>query len=162
MTSNWTAANIPDLTGKTAIVTGANSGIGYETARALTRRGAAVILACRSQDKGEAAVRQICQDHPEAMAELVQLDLSDLAADGFERQFGTNHLGHFALTSLLLDLILRTPQARVVTVSSGAYGAKTNPREKSVSGSLPIMITDDPSEHGSIVDWSIRGHRFQS
>jgi len=152
MTTKWTTENIPDLSGKTAIVTGANSGIGYETARVLAHKGATVILACRNQQKGEAALRQIGQDHPGAKAELMQLDLSNLAsvrhftdefashydrldllinnagimrtpfgktADGFELQFGTNHLGHFALTGLLLDIIIRTPQARVVTVSSG-------------------------------------------
>jgi NAD(P)-dependent dehydrogenase (short-subunit alcohol dehydrogenase family) len=133
-------------------VTGANSGIGYEMARALARKEARVILSCRNKDKGEAAVRQIAQAYPEAKADLMQLDLSDLAsvrrfadeftsrygrldilinnagimrppfgktADGFELQFGTNHLGHFALTGLLLALIIRTPQARVITVSSG-------------------------------------------
>jgi NAD(P)-dependent dehydrogenase (short-subunit alcohol dehydrogenase family) len=154
MTSNWTAENIPDLSGKIAIVTGANSGIGYEIARALARKQATVILACRNKDKGEAAVQQIDQEYPQAKAELMQLDLSDLAsvrrfadefishynrldilinnagimaipfgktADGFELQFGTNHLGHFALTGLLLDLILRTSQARVITVSSGGH-----------------------------------------
>jgi NAD(P)-dependent dehydrogenase (short-subunit alcohol dehydrogenase family) len=154
MASNWTAENIPDLTGKTAIVTGANSGIGYEMALALARKEATVILACRNKDKGEAAVRQIDQECPEAKAELMQLDLSDLAsvrrfagdfashyggldilinnagimappfgktADGFELQFGTNHLGHFALTGLLYNFIIRTPQARVVTVSSGGH-----------------------------------------
>jgi NAD(P)-dependent dehydrogenase (short-subunit alcohol dehydrogenase family) len=152
MTSKWTADNIPDQTGRTAIVTGANSGIGYETARALARKGGAVILACRNQQKGEAALQQILQAHPGANIKLMLLDLSDLAsvqhfveqfvshhnrldmlinnagimrtpsgktADGFELQFGTNHLGHFALTGLLLDLITRTPKARVVTVSSG-------------------------------------------
>jgi NAD(P)-dependent dehydrogenase (short-subunit alcohol dehydrogenase family) len=151
MTTHWTAENIPDLTGKTAIVTGANSGIGYEAARALARKCATVILACRNLDKGEAAVRSIVQETPDAKAELLPLDLSSLAsvhrfagefserydrldmlinnagimmtpfgktADGFELQFGTNHLGHFALTGLLLDLVLRTPRARVVTVSS--------------------------------------------
>jgi NAD(P)-dependent dehydrogenase (short-subunit alcohol dehydrogenase family) len=151
MPTHWTAENIPDLTGKVAIVTGANSGIGYEMARALVRKQATVILACRNKDKGEAAVRQIAQEYPAARAELTPLDLSDLAAvrrfaaefarhyqrldllinnagimeipfgktaDGFELQFGTNHLGHFALTGLLLDLSLQTPQARIVTVSS--------------------------------------------
>src|SRR5512139_1712601 len=151
MTSNWTAENIPDLAGKIAIVTGANSGIGYEMARALARKEATVILACRNKVKGEAAVRQIAEEYAEAQAELMQLDLSDLAsvhrfadeftshydrldilinnagimaipfgktADGFELQFGTNHLGHFALTGLLLDLSLHTPQARIATVSS--------------------------------------------
>jgi len=154
MTSNWNTENIPDLTGKIAIVTGANSGIGYEMARALACKEATVILACRNKDKGEAAVRQIAQEYPEAKAELMQLDLSDLAsvrcfadefascydrldiiinnagimrtpfgktADDFELQFATNHLGHFALTGLLLDIIIRTPQARVITVSSGGH-----------------------------------------
>jgi len=151
MTSKWTVEDMPGLTGKTAIVTGANSGIGYETARALAHNKALVILACRSKDRGEAAARQIIQGYPQAKAELIPLDLSDLesvrrfaseftsrydrldmlinnagimwapygkTADGFELQFGTNHLGHFALTGLLLDLIIRTQKARVVTVSS--------------------------------------------
>jgi NAD(P)-dependent dehydrogenase (short-subunit alcohol dehydrogenase family) len=154
MTSNWTVENMPDLTGKIAIVTGANRGIGYATARALARKGATVILACRNKDKGEAAVRQIVQECPEAKAELGQLDLSDLASvrrfageftshygrldilinnaaimrtpfektpDGFESQFAINHLAHFALTGLLLDLIIRTPQARVITASSWGH-----------------------------------------
>jgi NAD(P)-dependent dehydrogenase (short-subunit alcohol dehydrogenase family) len=154
MTSKWKAENVPDLTGKVAIVTGANSGIGYETVRGLTGKGATVILACRSKEKGAAAVQQIRGEYSEAKVELMQLDLSDLASvrrfageftghydrldllinnagimmtpfgkttGGFELQFGTNHLGHFALTGLLLDLIIRTPQARVVTVSSMAH-----------------------------------------
>jgi NAD(P)-dependent dehydrogenase (short-subunit alcohol dehydrogenase family) len=154
MTANWTIENIPDLTGKIAIVTGANSGIGYETARALARRDATVILACRDKQKGEAAIRRIGQEYPEAKAELMRLDLSDLTSvrcfveeftsryhrldllinnagimaipfgktvDGFEIQFGTNHLGHFALTGLLLKLVTCTPKARVVTVSSSMH-----------------------------------------
>jgi NAD(P)-dependent dehydrogenase (short-subunit alcohol dehydrogenase family) len=154
MTSNWTAENIPNLTGKTAIVTGANRGIGYATAQALARKGATVILACRSKEKGEAAVWQIDQEYPEAEAVFMQLDLADLAAvrrfageftsrydrldilinnaaimrtpfaktpDGFELQFATNHLAHFALTGLLLGHILCTPLARVVTVSSWGH-----------------------------------------
>ncbi len=151
MVSNWTTENMPDQTGKIAIVTGANSGIGYEMARALAHKGATVILACRNLTKGETAVHQIVQENPEAEAKLIQLDLADLAsvrrfadtftkqhdrldilinnagimwapfrktADGFESQFGTNHLGHFALTGLLLETIVHTSQARVVTVSS--------------------------------------------
>jgi NAD(P)-dependent dehydrogenase (short-subunit alcohol dehydrogenase family) len=154
MTPNWTAENMPDLTGKVAIVTGANRGIGYATARALVRKNATVILACRNKDKGEAAVQQIAQAYPEAKAAFMQLDLSDLASvrrfvdeftghydrldmlinnaaimrtpfektpDGFESQFAINHLAHFALTGLLLDLIIRTPQARVVTASSWGH-----------------------------------------
>ncbi len=154
MSAHWTAENIPDLTGKVAIATRANSGIGFETARALARQNAAVILACRSKDKAEAAVREIKKDDPAAKAEIMPLDLSDLAsvrhfadeiaghhdrldilinnagvmavpfgktADGFEVQFGTNHLGHFALTGLLLDLLIHTPQARIVTISSSGH-----------------------------------------
>jgi len=154
MKSKWTSENIPDLTGKIAIVTGANSGIGYETARLLACKQAKVILACRNRDKGEAAVRQIDHECPAANAELLELDLADLAsihrfadefgshhdhldilinnagimatpfgktADDFELQFGTNHLGHFVLTGLLLDHILCTPHARVVTVSSWGH-----------------------------------------
>jgi NAD(P)-dependent dehydrogenase (short-subunit alcohol dehydrogenase family) len=153
--TRWTEVNIPDQTGKVAIVTGANSGIGYEMARALAAKGATVILACRSMDKGNAALEQLKKAHPNANAELMQLDLADLSsvrsfaekflaqhdqlhilinnagvmmipgrqetADGFEMQFGTNHLGHFALTGLLIETILRTSGARVVTVSSGAH-----------------------------------------
>ena len=154
MTSNWTAEHIPDLTAKVAIVTGANTGIGYEMARALADKSATVILACRNQEKGAAAVRQIEQEHPDAKAEFLQVDLSELAlvrrfageftrrhnrldilinnagimatpfertVDGFELQFATNYLGHFALTGLLLACIIRVPQARVVTVSSWGH-----------------------------------------
>jgi NAD(P)-dependent dehydrogenase (short-subunit alcohol dehydrogenase family) len=154
MSFKWAAANIPDLSGKVAIVTGANSGIGYETARALARKQATVILACRDSEKGAATVQTITQENPAAQAKLMQLDLSDQQSvrrfaaeyagqydrldilinnagimatpfkrtvDGFESQFATNHLGHFALTGLVLHLILRTPRARVVTVSSGGH-----------------------------------------
>ncbi len=154
MTSNnqhWTAKNMPDQTGKIAIVTGANSGIGYETARALAHKGATTILACRNQQKGETAVNQIKAENPQGTAELMLLDLADLASvrrfaaefanrydrldllinnagvmtppfgkttDNFELQFGINHLGHFALTGQLFDLILRTPRSRIVNISS--------------------------------------------
>jgi NAD(P)-dependent dehydrogenase (short-subunit alcohol dehydrogenase family) len=152
MTSTWTAQDIPDQSGKVAVITGANSGIGFEMARALAHKNAAVILACRNHEKGEAAVRQITQEFPDARAHFMHLDLADLAsvrrfaaqfahrydrldillnnagimrspfgktADGFELQFGTNHLGHFALTGCLLDSIIKTTQARVITISSG-------------------------------------------
>lgn len=145
----WTVRSIPDLGGRTAVVTGANSGLGYVTARALARRGARVVLACRSEERGGAALERLHAEVPEARAELARLDLGDLAsvrkfaegwggqrldllinnaglmavprsrtADGFETQFGVNHLGHFALTGLLLERLLATPGARVVTVSS--------------------------------------------
>lgn len=149
----WTFDHIPDQSGRTAIVTGANTGIGRETARMLALKGAHVVLACRSLDRGSAAVRAILDQHPRGSARVELLDLSDLDSvaafadrfardrdrldllinnagvmvpplsrtkQRFELQFGTNHLGHFALTARLLPLIRRTPSARVVIVSSGA------------------------------------------
>lgn len=152
--TRWTFEDIPDQTGRTALVTGANTGIGLETARMLALQGAHVVLACRDPDRGEAAVRAVRAQSPAGSAELVRLDLSDLdsvaaaaravaadharldllvnnagvmvpplgrTAQGFELQFGTNHLGHFALTGHLLPLLERTAGARVVTVSSVAH-----------------------------------------
>ena len=142
---------MPDLSGKIVIVTGANSGLGYEGARELARKGALVVLACRNPDKGRAALEAIRSEQPSASLELMELDLASLAsvrafakafldkhqrldvlcnnagvmalpkrssADGFEMQFGTNHLGHFALTGLLLETLLATGNSRVVTTSS--------------------------------------------
>ncbi len=150
----WINHNIPDLTGKVAVVTGANSGLGLEATRVLARKRARVALAVRNLEKGGAAAQAIRRDVPAADLTVMRLDLADLAAvrsfasgflsgydrldmllnnagvmalpyrktaDGFEMQFGTNHLGHFALTGLLLPLLLETPGARVVTVSSGAH-----------------------------------------
>ncbi|MBA9004687.1 oxidoreductase [Thermomonospora cellulosilytica] len=145
----WRAGDIPDLTGRRAIVTGANSGLGYRTALELARHGAAVVLACRSAERGEAALARLKAEVPDATAVLGSLDLADLSsvrafadgqagrpldilvnnagvmavprrttADGFEMQFGTNHLGHYALTGLLLPALLAAPSPRVVTVSS--------------------------------------------
>ncbi len=152
----WSADDVPDLTGKTVVVTGGNSGIGYEAAMVFVRRGANVVIACRSLDKARAAASAITAAHPGAAIEVMELDLANLAsvrafadafhrrqrrldvlcnnagvmampyrrtADGFEMQFGTNHLGHFALTGLLIDLLLATAGARVVTVSSGMHHA---------------------------------------
>ncbi len=149
----WTIEDIPSLTGRVAVVTGANSGLGYETALALAGAGAHVVLACRDQVKGSDALDRIAQASPGVDLELQRLDLADLASvrefaagfcaqhgaldilvnnagvmaiprretiDGFEMQFGTNHLGHFALTGLLLNRLLTTPGARVVTVTSMA------------------------------------------
>jgi NAD(P)-dependent dehydrogenase (short-subunit alcohol dehydrogenase family) len=151
MPKKWTAADVPDQSGKLAVVTGANSGLGLITARELARAGARVVLACRDEGKGEQAAEQIRSDAPDAEVEAAALDLASLAsvrefagrlgaaegrldilvnnagimaapkrttADGFELQFGTNHLGHFALTGLLLEPLLAAPEARVVTVSS--------------------------------------------
>jgi NAD(P)-dependent dehydrogenase (short-subunit alcohol dehydrogenase family) len=150
----WTHDDIPDQSDKIAIVTGANTGIGYETARALAKKGVRVILACRSREKGEAAVARIAAEQPQSRADFAALDLADLDSvralaesfveqnnrldllinnagvmmcpeskteQGYELQFGVNHLGHFALTALLLPLLRATPNARVVTVSSQAH-----------------------------------------
>jgi NAD(P)-dependent dehydrogenase (short-subunit alcohol dehydrogenase family) len=151
----WTAADIPDQTGKTAFVTGANSGIGFHTALELARAGARVVVAVRDEVKGMAAIRRLQADVPDAVLHLGLLDLADMGSvhrfaaqvlgsagppdllvnsagvmgvprrlttrDGFELQFGTNHLGHFALTGLLLPGLLTRPGARVVTVSSLAH-----------------------------------------
>jgi len=154
MSKNWTVNDIPDLSGKTAIVTGANSGIGFEAAKEFARKGAEVILACRSMEKGERAVSAIHAEIPNAKLKPMVLNLDSLASvrhfvdefkvaysrldvllnnagimmvpygkteDGFERQLGVNHLGHFALTGLLFDVLLKTQQARVVNVSSNAH-----------------------------------------
>jgi NAD(P)-dependent dehydrogenase (short-subunit alcohol dehydrogenase family) len=149
--SRWSADDIPALDGRSAIVTGANSGLGYETALGLATHGADVVLACRDEERGADALDRIHQAAPSARVELRALDLADLSsvrafaagyasdragldilvnnagvmaipyrqtADGFEMQFGTNHLGHFALTGLLLEPLRVRPGARVVTVSS--------------------------------------------
>ena len=149
--AKWTADDIPDQTGRRVVVTGANSGLGYHAALELARRGARVILACRDEGRGRAAVEKLLRAAPGADAELRSLDLANLAsvrafaeavdepldilvnnagvmagphrttADGFELQFGTNHLGHFALTGLLLPRLLEADAPRVVQVSSGAH-----------------------------------------
>ena len=149
--SKWTTIDIPDQTGRTAVVTGANTGLGYETAAALAAKGAHVVLAVRNTDKGNAAAARIGDANPGASVAVQELDLTSLESirrgadelrarhdtidllinnagvmftprsttkDGFELQFGTNHLGHFALTGLLLDRIVAAPGSRVVTVSS--------------------------------------------
>ncbi|MGH2743469.1 MAG: oxidoreductase [Thermoleophilaceae bacterium] len=150
----WTAERIPDQSGRTAIVTGANSGLGLVTARELAHAGAHVVLACRDTQKGEAARRECERAVPGGELELERLDLASLdsvrefakryraghdgldllvnnagvmatprrrTADGFELQFGTNHLGHFALTGLLIGAMEGRDDARVVTLSSEAH-----------------------------------------
>lgn len=161
MSKGWSADDITDQTGRTAVVTGGNSGIGLITARELLRHGARVIIACRNENKGQAAVEQIASelgtpgvaagievrkldlaslDSVRTFAESVDSDLPDgldllinnagvmapprmLTDDNFELQFGTNHLGHFALTGRLFDTLKRKPGARVVTISSVAANA---------------------------------------
>ncbi|WP_405140541.1 oxidoreductase [Sphaerisporangium sp. NBC_01403] len=145
----WTLHAVPDQSGRVAVVTGANSGIGYVTARELARRGAHVVLACRDPERGQAALARMQGEVSGAHLELRQMDLGSLAsirafaagwdrgsldllvnnagvamvpyaqtADGFESQFGINHLGAFAMTGLLLPCLLAAPDPRVVTVSS--------------------------------------------
>jgi NAD(P)-dependent dehydrogenase (short-subunit alcohol dehydrogenase family) len=151
---HWTAQDLPDLGGKTIVVTGGNSGIGFEAALEFARVNADLVLACRRPDSANEAIAAIRRQHRNARVEFIPLDLSSLAsvrqfaetfrrshpalhvlcnnagvmaipfrrtADGFEMQFGTNHLGHFALTGLLLEPLIASGGARVVTVSSGAH-----------------------------------------
>jgi len=154
MTAKWTSGDVPGQQGRLAVVTGANTGLGFETARVLAARGASVVLAVRDTDKGKAAAARIASSAPGANVTVQPLDLASLesiraaaaelrarhpridllvnnagvmfpprqaTADGFELQFGTNHLGHFALTGLLLEQMLPVPGSRVVTVSSAAH-----------------------------------------
>jgi NAD(P)-dependent dehydrogenase (short-subunit alcohol dehydrogenase family) len=156
MASAWSESDIPNLTGKTAVVTGANSGIGLEVARGLACRGAHVVMAVRRIERGQAAASTILASSPGAALEVMEVDLADLASvhrfagalrsrlaaldllinnagvastslqrttDGFELVFGTNHLGHFALTGLLLPAILASPSGRVITVTSLAHAS---------------------------------------
>ncbi|OFV86987.1 MAG: short-chain dehydrogenase [Acidobacteria bacterium RBG_16_68_9] len=152
--ARWTADHLPELPGKTIVITGGNGGLGYEAASQLARTGAHVVLACRDLRKAQQAIEAIRSVRPGATLDVMELDLANLAsvrafaeayrvrhetldvlcnnagvmalpyrktADGFEMQLGTNHLGHFALTGLLLEPLLRTNGARVVNVSSGAH-----------------------------------------
>jgi len=155
---SWTADDIPDQTGRIAVVTGANGGLGLETARELARKGALVVMGARNQEKAERAVADIEAEVPDAKLELRVLDLASLASvktfaerviaehpridllinnagvmaipqtptdDGFEMQFGTNHLGHFALTAQLMPALVATPGSRIITVTSTARHAAT-------------------------------------
>ena len=150
----WTHLNIPDQTGRIAVITGANSGIGLEAARELAGKGATVVLACRTESKALAAMADIRQSYPNARLEFHALDLASqkqvrasaaalkalhpridllinnagvmwleqgLTEDGYEQQFGTNHLGHFTFTLLLKDCFFDVDGARVVSVSSLAH-----------------------------------------
>ncbi len=151
---SWSTSDIPDLSGKVAVVTGANSGLGLESAKALAGAGAHVVMAARSQEKAHAAYAEILAAHPDASLEIVELDLASLdsvrkaadsiagghpqvdillnnaglmatpeqrTADGFEMQFGVNHLGHWVLTARLMPSLLAADAARVVSVTSTAH-----------------------------------------
>ena len=165
----WGAGDIPDQRGRTAVVTGANGGLGLETARELARKGARVVMAVRNQHKAQDAVTDIRVDVPDASLELVALDLASQASvreaaerilrehervdllvnnagvmgiresktvDGYEMQFGVDHLGHWTLTALLLPGLLASPAARVVTVTSTAHhmGRPVNPANPHLEG----------------------------
>ena len=153
--AKWTPSAMPDQSGRTVVVTGANSGVGFEATKAFASAGAHVVLACRSTDRGREARDEIAQAYPGASLTVRELDLADLdsvaafadwydaeydalhvlannagvmaiprseTADGFETQFGVNHLGHFALTGRLLGVLRQTKgRTRVVTQSSGVH-----------------------------------------
>src|SRR5918999_6451354 len=177
-TMAWTTADIPDQTGRTAVVTGANGGLGLETARTLAAKGAHVVMTARNQEKGAAAVEEIRGTAPQASLELVALDLGSLASvreaadkilaahetidilvnnaglmgipeqrtdDGFEMQFGVDHLGHWSFTALLMPALLRADAARIVTVTSTAHhmGRPVDP--------------DNPHLHGAYGPWRAYG-----
>ena len=155
-TARWTEADMPDQAGRTAVVTGANAGIGLQTAKLLASRGAHVVLACRNPGRAGRAAARLRSAHPAASVATVTLDLASLASvraaaaqlrsayprldllinnagvmevpyerteDGFELTLGTNHLGHFALTGLLLPSLLATPGSRLVTMSSQGHAS---------------------------------------
>lgn len=154
MNKKWTYNDIPSQEGRLAIVTGANSGLGYYTAKGLAGKGCEVIMACRNARKASDAKKSLLKEKPELKLEVMELDLADLDSvrsfavkfrekynkldllinnaglmaiprrmtkDGFEMQFGVNHLGHFALTSHLFDLLKATDGSRIVNVSSAAH-----------------------------------------
>jgi NAD(P)-dependent dehydrogenase (short-subunit alcohol dehydrogenase family) len=166
---SWTTADIPDLSGRVAVVTGANGGLGLETAKALAIAGAHVVMASRDLGKAERAVKAIEELVPKGTVEVSELDLGSLASiaefaattaerhpridilvnnaglmalperrtkDGFEMQFGVNHLGHFALTAHLLPALLAAPAARIVTVTSVAHhlGRRIDPDNPNLEG----------------------------
>lgn len=160
MSDKWTQGDIPDLTGKVVVITGANSGLGLESTKAIAAKGATVVMACRNLTKAEKAKSEVLQAVPDAKLDVMALDNASLAsvkafaeafkakydrldillnnagvmaiprtetADGFEMQLGVNHLGHFALTGLLIDVITKTAGARVHnTASSAAFNGNIN------------------------------------
>ncbi len=151
---NWKFEDIPSQKGKVAIVTGANRGIGFEVVKALARKGAQVIMACRNLDNSEKAKNKILSEYPNVKIDMIYLDLANLSSirefvtkfqekysrldilcnnagifqtpqqktvDGFELHFGTNHLGHFALTGLLIEMLIKTKNSRIITMSSWGH-----------------------------------------
>lgn len=166
---SWGLSDIPDQSGRVAVVTGANGGLGLETARALAGAGADVVIAARNQERARRAEEQIRASAPDAKASIVELDLGSLASvesaaerilaahdaidllvnnagvmgiperrtvDGFEMQFGVDHLGHFALTARLMPALLKAPAARIVTVTSSAHhlGRAVDPSNPNLDG----------------------------
>ncbi|BBZ75966.1 short-chain dehydrogenase [Mycolicibacterium anyangense] len=154
MSATWTVTDVPDQRGRVALITGANTGLGYQTAAVLAGRGARVVMAVRNLDKGRTAATEILRSCPQADISLLRLDLSSLQSvreaaeqvraeypcvdllinnagvmwtpfsttdDGFELHFGTNHLGHFAFTGLIINSLLQQAHSRIVTVSSLAH-----------------------------------------
>ncbi len=175
---SWTTTDIPDLHGKTAVVTGANGGLGLESAKAIAGAGAHVVMAARNQGKADTALQEIVLANPGALLEIVELDLGSLESvkraatqittahsvidilvnnaglmamperrteDGFELQFGVNHLGHWAFTAHLMPLLLAADTARVVTVTSTAhhFGRPVDP--------------DNPNLEGNYTPWKAYG-----
>ena len=167
---SWNVTDIPVLTGKVAVVTGANGGLGLESAKALAGAGAHLVMAARTQEKAKAAYDEILKSHPDASLEIVRLDLGSLESvraaaaeisdkhpqvdilinnaglmamperrteDGFEMQFGVNHLGHWVFTAGLLRSLLAAPAGRVVTVTSTAHhmGRAVDPDNPNLDGS---------------------------
>jgi NAD(P)-dependent dehydrogenase (short-subunit alcohol dehydrogenase family) len=165
----WSATDIPDQSGRVAVVTGANGGLGLETARELVRKGAHVVMAVRNQQKAQEAARELRASVPNASLELVSLDLGAQASvkeaagqilrghgrvdllfnnagvmgiperktvDGYEMQFGVDHLGHWTLTALLMPAFLRAPGARIVTTTSTAHhmGRALDPKNPHLEG----------------------------
>ncbi|RLN88628.1 hypothetical protein BBJ28_00024019 [Nothophytophthora sp. Chile5] len=182
----WGVSQIPSQKGKLAVVTGANSGLGYETALQLARKGAHVVLACRNEARGreaEANIRELLASDPAAgTVEFMQMDVSDLSSvktfseefakthkrldllvnnagvmavpysktvDGYERQFSTNHLGHFALTAQLFPLLRQSAPSRIVNVSSHAHRYASLSRFTASSGA-GIMYTSEKGYSASV------------
>ena len=175
---SWNIDDIPDLTGKTAVVTGANGGLGFETAKRLAGAGAHVVMAARNQEKARGAFQLINEVYPDASIEIVELDLGSLASvekaaktittrhpvvdilvnnaglmalperrteDGFEMQFGVNHLGHWALTSRLMPNLRAADAARIVNVTSVAHHT------------LSQLDTENPHLEGEYEPWKAYG-----